>query len=58
VRRMAAESLAFTIPVYVLLFATIYHLMDHANPASFGTQLTRTDTLYFSVHRVHHCGLR
>jgi len=45
----AVESLAFTIPVYVLLFAAVYFLMDHANAASFGTYLTRTDTLYFSV---------
>ena len=45
----AVESLAFTIPVYVLLFAAVYYVMDHANAASFGTHLTRTDTLYFSV---------
>ena len=45
----AVESLAFTIPVYVLLFATIYFLVNRANTASFGIPLTRTDTLYFST---------
>jgi voltage-gated potassium channel len=45
----AAESLAFTIPVYVLLFATVYFLMNHANGAAFGTALSRTDAMYFSI---------
>jgi hypothetical protein len=45
----AIESLAFTIPVYILLFATLYYLLDHANTATFGTPLSRTDTMYFST---------
>ena len=45
----AVESLAFTIPVYVLLFATIYFLVNRADTASFGTPLSRTDTMYFST---------
>jgi len=45
----AVESFAFTIPVYVLSFAALYFVIDHANPASFGSRLTRTDTMYFST---------
>jgi len=45
----AVESLAFTIPVYILFFATLYYLLDHANVATFGTSLSRTDTMYFST---------
>jgi len=44
----AVEALAFTIPVFVFLFATAYYLTDHSTPASFGTPLTRTDAMYFS----------
>ncbi len=45
----AVEALAFTLPLYVFLFATVYYLMDHANVATFGTPLSRTDTMYFST---------
>ena len=45
----AVEALAFTIPVFLLLFATTYYLMAHRTPASFTEPLTRTDALYFSV---------
>jgi len=45
----AVEALAFTIPLYLLLFATIYYLMGHATATSFTQSLTRTDALYFSV---------
>jgi voltage-gated potassium channel len=45
----AVESLAFIVPVIVLLFATIYFLVNWANTASFGTPLSRTDTMYFST---------
>jgi voltage-gated potassium channel len=44
----AVEALAFTVPLFVLLFATTYYLMDHANVASFGVHLTRVDAMYFS----------
>ncbi len=43
------EALAFTIPVYVLLFATAYFLMAHAQSTSFGEHLSRTDAMYFST---------
>jgi voltage-gated potassium channel len=45
----AVEALAFTIPVYILAFATLYYLLDHASSDSFGTQLSRTDSMYFST---------
>jgi len=45
----AVESLAFTVPLYILIFATTYFLMAHSNTAAFGGALTRTDALYFST---------
>ena len=44
----AVEALAFSVPLYVLLFATAYFAMAHSNPAAFGAALNRTDALYFS----------
>ncbi|MGA8372648.1 MAG: potassium channel family protein [Acidimicrobiales bacterium] len=43
------EALAFALPVYILLFATTYFLMTHAQVASFGEHLSRTDAMYFST---------
>ena len=45
----AVEALAFTFPLYILLFATAYYLMDHANPTTFTQPLSRIDSMYFSV---------
>ena len=45
----AVEALAFTAPVYVLVFATTYFVMEHTAVSSFTQALTRTDALYFSV---------
>jgi voltage-gated potassium channel len=45
----AVEALAFTLPVYILLFATTYYLMDHANATTFTQPLSRIDSMYFSV---------
>ena len=45
----AVEALAFAIPVYVLLFAATYFLMAHAQRATFGVPLSRTDAMYFSA---------
>ena len=37
-------------PLFLLLFASAYLTMAHANPANFNTHpLTRTDVLYFTV---------
>ena len=44
----AVEALAFSVPVYMLLFATTYFVMAHTNLAAFGVPLSRTDAMYFS----------
>ena len=43
------EALAFTIPVYVLTFATTYLTMERTAASNFTESLTRTDALYFSM---------
>jgi voltage-gated potassium channel len=45
----AAEALATTVPLFLLLFASVYFVMARASPASFSHPLTRTDSLYFTV---------
>ena len=46
----AVEALAFTVPLFLLLFASVYFTMARTNPANFSTHpLTRTDVLYFTV---------
>jgi voltage-gated potassium channel len=45
----AFEALGVIVPLYVLLFASTYFLMERASAANFTEPLTRTDALYFSV---------
>ena len=45
----AAEALGLIVPLYLLLFASTYFLMERASTANFTQPLTRTDALYFSV---------
>ena len=45
----AAETLALILPLFLLLFASTYFVMERASPASFTQPLTRTDALYFTV---------
>jgi voltage-gated potassium channel len=45
----AVEALAFTVPIYLLMFATTYYVIERTTDASFTESLTRTDALYFSV---------
>ena len=46
----AVVALASTVPLFVLLLASVYFVMARASPANFGPhQLTRTDALYFTV---------
>ncbi len=45
----AVEGLAFSLPLFILLFATTYYLMDHANGTTFAQPLTRIDSMYFSA---------
>jgi voltage-gated potassium channel len=49
-RLRGIESLAVTVPLYILLFAAAYYGMAVQDPASFDVDgLTRVDTLYFAV---------
>jgi len=46
----AIEALAATLPLFLLLFASVYVIMAGASPANFSMHpLTRTDALYFAV---------
>jgi voltage-gated potassium channel len=45
----AVESLALTIPLFLLIFAVVYELLSTSDPHAFSEQLTRTDSLYFVV---------
>ncbi len=45
----AVEALAFTIPLFLLLFATAYFVLARSQPTNFTQPLTRTDALYFTV---------
>ncbi|MEU9310577.1 potassium channel family protein [Streptomyces sp. NPDC048256] len=45
----AVEALGTTLPLYLLLFATTYFLMDHSASDSFSEPLSRSDALYFTV---------
>jgi hypothetical protein len=45
----AIEALGFTVPLFLLLFALVYFLMEHHSPTNFSQPLTRTDALYFTV---------
>jgi len=45
----AVESLATSLPLFLLLFAGSYYVMERLAPGSFGSHLTRTDAMYFSV---------
>jgi voltage-gated potassium channel len=48
-RMRAIEALAIAAPLFLLLFAAAYFAMARSSDTNFGTELTRTDTLYFSV---------
>jgi len=48
-RLRAVEALATTGSLFLILFASSYFVMARLAPHSFGTPLTRTDALYFTV---------
>ena len=48
-RARAIEALAVAAPMFVLLFAAAYFMIARSSITNFGTELTRTDALYFSV---------
>lgn len=43
------EALALVIPLFLLLFAGVYHALDQTCPDTFTGTLTKTDALYFVV---------
>ncbi|MCX5057132.1 MULTISPECIES: potassium channel family protein [unclassified Streptomyces] len=45
----AAEALGTTLPLYLLLFATVYYLMERSGAESFSEVLSRSDALYFTM---------
>jgi len=48
-RLRAIETVSFTVPVFLLLFAVTYFLIARNSTSSFGESLSRTDSLYFTV---------
>jgi voltage-gated potassium channel len=45
----AAQALGLVLPLYLLVFASTYYVLERASAASFSMPLTRTDALYFTV---------
>ena len=45
----AFEALGLIVPLYLLVFASTYFVMERASAANFTQPLTRTDALYFTV---------
>ncbi|MGA5823313.1 potassium channel family protein [Kitasatospora sp. NPDC094028] len=48
-RLRAAEAVATTVPLFLLLFSSVYYLLERDDPGSFSESMSRTDALYFSV---------
>ncbi|MDT0452669.1 potassium channel family protein [Streptomyces hesseae] len=48
-RLRAVETLATTVPLFLLLFATTYFLLERNVPGSFSETLDRTGALYFTL---------
>jgi hypothetical protein len=45
----AVESLAITLPLFLIIFAATYYVASVANPAAFSEELSKLDALYFTV---------
>ena len=54
----AVEALGLILPLYLLLFASTYFVMQRASAANFTQPLTRTDALYFAVTVFFDGGIR
>jgi Ion channel len=48
-RLRAIEALSTALPLFLVVFAAAYYLMDHAQPGSFSESLSRTDGLYYTI---------
>jgi voltage-gated potassium channel len=45
----ALEGMILAVPLFLLLFAAAYFLMSQSDAANFTSELSRTDSLYFTV---------
>jgi voltage-gated potassium channel len=45
----AAQALGLILPLYLVVFASTYYVMERASAANFTQPLSRTDALYFTV---------
>ena len=45
----AAQALGLILPLYLLVFASTYYVMEGVSAANFNLPLTKTDALYFTV---------
>ena len=45
----AVIALAVLIPLFVVMFSALYLITSRSNPAAFGTSMSRTQALYFTV---------
>lgn len=43
------QAMALVFPLFLLVFAYAYVVLTHADPSGFGTALSHTDALYFTV---------
>lgn len=48
-RLRAAETLATSLPLFILLFSATYYLLERSAPESFSEALSRSDALYFTM---------
>ncbi len=48
-RLRAVEALVATLALFLVVFASAYHLLEYSSPGSFSEPLTRTDALYFAL---------
>ncbi|MFJ8162577.1 potassium channel family protein [Streptomyces sp. NPDC096136] len=48
-RLRAVEALTTTMPLFLLLYAATYFVIEESAPGSFSESLTRTDALYFTL---------
>jgi voltage-gated potassium channel len=47
--KRAIEALALSIPLFVIVFASIYLVFAHENPGAFSQGLNHTGSLYFTI---------
>ena len=45
----AVSAMAVIIPLFIVVFAWLYLTLSQSDPGAFGSLLTRTDSLYFTV---------